>query len=160
MSDSSDFQLTIAELQAVSDRNPYNAWLDVRVMNVDAKTVELRICTRAEFIGTATLQRVHGGILCSLVDIACGYTVMARTGFGVSTVSLHTDFHHPAGMGDLTVIGSIVHLGNRLSCAEAHISDTAGNLLASGRGNFYNTHTALPEVADRLAQTTKGFEPR
>ncbi|MHC8320486.1 PaaI family thioesterase [Pseudomonas sp. GB2N2] len=160
MSDTSDFHMTVAELQAVSNRNPFNAWLGVQVLSVDAGSVVLRVGGRAEFIGTAILQRVHGGILGSLIDVACGYTVMARTGFGVSTVSLHTDFHHAASLGELQVVGRIVHRGNRLNCAEAHISDAMGQLLASGRGHFYNTHTVLPEVADRLVNPTKGFEPR
>lgn len=160
MPDDSEFQLTVAELQAVSDRNPFNVWLGVQVLSVDAKSVVLRVGGRAEFIGTAALQRVHGGILGSLVDIACGYTVMARTGFGVSTVSLHTDFHNTASLGELQVVGNIVHRGHRLNCAEAHIIDDAGNLLASGRGHFYNTRTVLTEVADRLAHPPQGVEPR
>lgn len=85
---------------------------------------------------------------------------MARIGFGVSTVSLLTDFHHSANLGELQVVGSIVHCGNRLNCAQAHISNAAGQLLASGRGHFYNTQTVLAEVADRLVQPTKGSEPR
>lgn len=68
MSDARNFQMTVAELQAVSDRNPFYVWLGVPVLNVDQALIVLRVAGRPEFIGTAILQRVHGGIFSSLVE--------------------------------------------------------------------------------------------
>ncbi|MCM2459337.1 PaaI family thioesterase [Pseudomonas sp. CG7] len=148
-----EFGLTVDELQAVIDRNPFNVWLGLQVTKVGSDTIELRVPGRAEFVGTAALQRVHGGVISSLVDVACGYTVMAATGCGTSTVDLHTDFHRGANLGELRIIGELIHRGNRLSCAHARISDGSGALVASGRGNFYNSRDVLPEVAARLQES-------
>lgn len=153
------FQLTVAELQAVIDRNPFNVWMGLQVATVGSDGIELRVPGRPEFIGTAALHRVHGGIISSLVDVACGYAVMASTGHGVSTVDLHTDFHRGADLGVLHVSGQLIHRGNRLNCAQARITDGSGILIASGRGNFYSTRDALPEVAARLQESPSGPTP-
>ena len=151
-----EFRLTVIELQSIIDRNPFNVWMGLQVTAVERHTVELRVSGRPEFIGTAALQRVHGGILSSLVDVACGYAVMATTGYGVSTVDLHTDFHRGANPGELHINGQLIHRGKRLSCAQARIIDASGALVASGRGNFYNTRDVLPEVATRLQESQSG----
>ncbi|MBK5010876.1 PaaI family thioesterase [Pseudomonas sp. S60] len=139
--------LTPAQLRTVVLANPFNRWLGLDVQRLDEREIELRVPGRAEFIGTQALQRVHGGILGSLVDTGCGYAVMAATGQGVSTVNLQVDFHRAASLGELRVTGRLLHRGSRICSAEAFIHDAEGLLVASGRGTLYITRHRHPALA-------------
>ena len=137
MIDHHSSQLTTAQLQSVVDANPFSSWLQIRVQSVDTHGIELRLPGRSELVGTQALQRLHGGVIASLIDAACGYAVLAASGLGVSTVSLHTDFHRAASLGELRVEGRVLHQGGRICTAEALILDSKGSLVASGRCTIY-----------------------
>lgn len=140
--------MTPAQLQSVVDANPFGLWLQLRVHSVNEHGIELRIPGRPELIGTQALQRLHGGVISSLIDVACGYAVLAATGQVVSTVSLHTDFHRAASLGELHIEGRVLHQGGRICTAEAFVRDDAGTLLASGRCTIYKSRDIHPALAD------------
>ncbi|MGP3791513.1 PaaI family thioesterase [Pseudomonas sp. B392_1p] len=139
--------LSAAQLQRVVDANPYGCWLQLRVHAVTNSGIELRVPGRPEFIGTQALQRLHGGVITSLIDVACGYAVLAATGQAVSTVSLHTDFHRAASLGELHIEGRVLHQGGRICTAEAFIRDDVGTLLASGRCTIHKSREIHPALA-------------
>lgn len=153
MSDMAHTRMTRDQLQAVVTANPFNDWLQLSVVRLTEREIELHVPGRPEFIGTAALQRLHGGVISSLVDVGCGYAVLAATGHGVSTINLHTDFHRAANLGELRVTGRVLHEGGTICSAEAFIHDSEGSLLASGRGTFYkarHSHPAIPGVDNNL----------
>lgn len=139
--------LTTAQLQDVVNANPFGSWLQLRVQSVDIQGIELRLPGRSELVGTQALQRLHGGVIASLVDVACGYAVLAISGRGVSTVSLHTDFHRAASLGELRIEGRVVHQGGRICTAEALILDSEGGLVASGRCTIYQARDPHPVLS-------------
>lgn len=148
-------RLTLEQLQAVVAANPFNCWLQLSVEKLTDLEVELRVPGRPEFIGTLALERVHGGVISSLIDTGCGYAVLAATGHSVSTINLHTDFHRGASLGELRVIGRILHQGGRVCSSEAFILDAEGTLLASGRGTFYKAKHPHPVLANADQQTAE-----
>jgi uncharacterized protein (TIGR00369 family) len=139
--------LSVAQLQQVVDGNPYGCWLQLHVHAVTEEGIELRVPGRQEFLGTLALQRLHGGVLSSLVDVATGYAVIARGGYGVSTISLHVDYHRAATLGELCIEGRVVHMGGRICTAEAFIRDANGTLLASGRSSIYRSRDIHPALS-------------
>lgn len=141
--------VTATQLQRVIDANPFSTWLQLQVHKVDHDGIELLIPSRPEMLGTQALQRVHGGIIASLIDVACGYAALSASGRGVSTVSLHADFHRAAQLGELRIEGSVLHQGGRLCTAQARILDSAGTLVASGRSTIYLSREAHPVLIDR-----------
>lgn len=143
-------RLTPTQLQGVVDANPFGLWLQLRVHSVDERGIELRLPGRPELIGTRALQRLHGGVITSLVDVACGYAVLAATGQVVSTVSLHTDFHRAASLGELHIEGRVLHQGGRICTAEAFVRDDTGTLLASGRCTIYKSRENHPALISSL----------
>jgi len=139
--------LTSTQLQRVIDANAFSSWLQLRVHRVSKNGIELHLPSRPEMLGTEALQRVHGGVISSLIDVACGYAAMCVSGRGVSTVSLQTDFHRAGTPGALRVEGCVVHLGGRLCTAHARVLDSADTLLASGRCTLYMSREAHPALA-------------
>ncbi|MCY1457376.1 hypothetical protein D9M71_746720 [compost metagenome] len=99
---------------------------------------------------------MHGGVITSLIDVACGYAVLAATGQVVSTVSLHTDFHRAASLGELHIEGKVLHQGGRICTAEAFVRDHTGTLLASGRCTIYKSRDAHPALAAALTGEVPG----
>jgi len=89
--------------------------------------------TPAEFhynpIGT-----VHGGVLSTLCDSACGCAVqsMLPAGTYYTSLDLSVKFLRPvsSGTGPMTCAGTVVHLGGRSALAEARLADADGKLYA------------------------------
>ncbi len=123
-----------ARIQALIDRSPYNTWLGMRVLRADAEGVEIEAAWREEFISAPERRAVHGGVLAALVDSGVVFAVIACTDQLAATVDLRTDYHAIPAAADLRLTASVIHLGRRLSTAEAKVFDRDGRLAASGRG--------------------------
>lgn len=74
---------------------------------------------------------IHGGVICSALDSACGYSALsvAPEGHEVLTIELKTSFLRPAGAGRLIVKGEVLKAGKRISYTEANAySQDNGNM--------------------------------
>ena len=105
-------------------------WIDGRA------TVELDV-------GGDHLNRsgvVHGGVLMTMIDVACGYagtwTEAADGARLCVTLDLTTSFVAPALAGRLTTVATGTGGGRRIFFARAEVRDEAGALLAMGQGSF------------------------
>jgi uncharacterized protein (TIGR00369 family) len=87
---------------------------------------------------------VHGGILATLADSACGCAVhsMLPLGQTYTTLELHINFLRAVRVdsGRVTCVGRVIHLGGRTATAEARITDAAGRLC----GHFGTTCLVFP----------------
>jgi uncharacterized protein (TIGR00369 family) len=100
----------------------------------------------AEIVLTLGLQhvnrtgRLHGGVLCTLIDAACGYAgtfAVGGTPRNALTLALTTQFLAPAHAGQrLTATGRRIGGGRRIFFAAAEVHDEAGRLVARGDGTF------------------------
>jgi uncharacterized protein (TIGR00369 family) len=83
---------------------------------------------------------VHGGVLASLIDTACGfcgsYSAVPGEQRGVATLSLTTSFTAPAQKGLLRTIARKRGGGASTFFASAEIYDGAGVMVAFGEGTF------------------------
>ena len=81
------------------------------------------------------LGSMHGGIISTLLDTACGCSVHTTlpAGLGYTSLDLSVKFLRPVTMatGPITAEGNVVHLGRRTALAEAKIVDEAGKLYAT-----------------------------
>lgn len=77
---------------------------------------------------------VHGGLVCTLLDSACGCAVQStlERGFGYTSIDLNVSYLRPvfADSGRLRCIGRVVKPGRRVAFAEAEVLDDAGRLVA------------------------------
>ncbi len=101
-------------------------------MEADEGRVVLRV-PAAEFHYNP-LGTVHGGVIATMLDTACGCTVHSTlpAGVGYTSLDLSTRFLKPVTVasGMLTAEGSIVSRGRRIAVAEARLTDSKGTLLA------------------------------
>ncbi|MEM9011663.1 MAG: PaaI family thioesterase [Pseudomonadota bacterium] len=78
---------------------------------------------------------VHGGILASLLDIACGMTMAAELDRAtlppVTTVSMTANYLAPARAGTLTARARITGGGRATKFLEAVVEDAAGTTIAT-----------------------------
>ncbi|MBO9355809.1 hotdog fold thioesterase [Bordetella petrii] len=122
-------------------RGPYHQWLGLEVASVAAGEIELTARWREEWVVNPDKRYTHGGILAALVDLAADWALVSQTGRGVPTIDLRVDYHRAALPGDLRVRGKVIKFGSQVSTAEAHVYDSEGKLVASGRG-VYSTPRA------------------
>ena len=124
-------------------RAPYHRWLGLNVLALDENGIDIKATWREEWVVNAEKRYSHGGVLAALVDLAADWALVKRTGRGVPTLDLRVDYHAAAMPGDLIAKGRIVKAGGTISCAEAHVYNLEGKLLASGRGTYF---TAKPKT--------------
>jgi uncharacterized protein (TIGR00369 family) len=76
---------------------------------------------------------VHGGLLCMLLDSACGCAVQSLlpAGAGISTIEIKVSFLSAlrAGGGELEVTGKALRVGRQVAFAEAHARNGDGKLV-------------------------------
>ncbi|CAA7618748.1 PaaI family thioesterase [Magnetospirillum sp. SS-4] len=104
--------------------------------------VERRHCNRAGF--------VHGGVVATLIDTACGFAATFCPYPGrvrrVVTLQLTTSFTGQARHGLIRAIGRRKAGGSRIVFCTAEVLDEAGVLIAMGEGSFrYRTGSESPE---------------
>ena len=83
---------------------------------------------------------VHGGVLMTLIDVACGYAGTwapeGAEGRLCVTLDLTPSFVAPAKAGRLTTVATVIGGGRKIYFARAEVRDEAGALLATGQGSF------------------------
>jgi uncharacterized protein (TIGR00369 family) len=130
-------EITVESVQDKIARAPFHQWLGIQVTALTDDGIELKARWREEWVVNPERRYTHGGILAALIDLAADWALVKRTGRGVPTVDLRVDYHAAAMPGDLTVKGRVVKAGGQFACAEAHVYDASGKLLASGRGTYF-----------------------
>ena len=135
--------ITPERVQELVTRGPFHRWLGLKVVAVHDDGIELTATWREEWVVNPDRGYTHGGGLAALVDLAADWAMVKKLGRGVPTIDLRVDYHAAAMPGDLTARGKVVRLGGQFSTAEAHIYDSNGKLVASGRGTYF---TAPPKA--------------
>ena len=98
----------------------------------DGRT-RLRIKLKEEH--TNNLAIAHGGVVCTLLDIAMGTVARCTIGRPVLTLDMQVSFISP-GRGEITGEGRILRAGRSLIFCEADVKTAAGDLVAKGTGLF------------------------
>ena len=125
-----------AFLQAILDGTlpaaPIARTLDFAPVSVQPGTVVFEF-TPAEFHYNP-IGSVHGGVISTLCDSACGCAVQSLLPAGTYYTSLDLSVKFLRGVGAgtsrLTCTGTVTHLGGRSALAEARLTGTDGKLYA------------------------------
>ena len=123
-------------LQAILDGSlpgaPIAHTLDFRPVSVRPGVVAFEF-TPAEYHYNP-IGSVHGGMLATLCDSACGCAVQSLLPAGTyyTSLDLSVKFLRPvtAASGLMTCEGTVTHLGGRSALAQARLTDAAGKLYA------------------------------
>jgi len=83
---------------------------------------------------------VHGGLLCMMLDSACGCSVqtMLPAGVGISTIEIKVSFLSAlrAGSGELEVTGKALRVGRQVAFSEAHARNGDGKLIGQATSSI------------------------
>ncbi len=92
------------------------------------------------------LGTVHGGVLATLLDSACGCAVHSLLPAGVfyTSLDLTLKFLRPVTIqtGQITAEAGVTHLGRRTALAEGRLTDAAGRLYATAVSSCLVTRPA------------------
>lgn len=137
-------QLEMAEIQDYIDNHGFLTWLDTAVESVHYGAVTLSAPFKEEFANHSEARVVaHGGILASLFDTACGFSL--RSTFDspdeikMGTTDMNISYLRPA-TGDLTAEAEVIREGTSIGV----VTGTVYSLhqgepvsVAAGRATFH-----------------------
>ncbi len=95
--------------------------------------------TRLKLVSTPSQTNIigvlHGGLLCTLLDVAMGSAARCLLGRPVITLNMQVSFLAPA-TAPLQAEGRVVKAGKSVVFCEAEATDTAGVVVAKSSGVF------------------------
>lgn len=118
------------------NKTPYYKTISMELVELNEKEAVMRIRSGPKHINP--FGTIHGGALASVIDAACGISVMyhMKNEEAAITISLNVDFVAPVITGDIAAHARMVHRGRRLARAEAVLTDAQGKLIAKGQASF------------------------
>jgi acyl-CoA thioesterase len=115
-------------------------------------TGECRIEIDLQPLHMSQAQRVHGGVLYTLLDSAMGRAVLSALpqGRGCATVECKINFFRPVQNGSLVATAKLVNLSRSVAYAEGSVVNAEGKLVARSSGTFFLTETLVQSERERL----------
>jgi len=128
----------------------FSAELGIEYLGVieGATTLQLDLCQKH----MSRANRVHGGVLFSLLDSALGRSIVNALpeGRGCATVEIKINYFRPIQSGRVTARGWKRELTKSLGYAEGEVVNEAGKVLARASGTFFLTKTMRQEDRERI----------
>lgn len=143
--------LTPKELQTVIQTCEFDSWMGLQVKALDESTLTVQMPFRSETVGTPKVNRLHGGIVASLIDAAGCYLLIALLVKRVSTVNLVVDYLRPAH-GEMTAVARLIKLGGRICNVTVEVTGSDGKLAATGRLTVVPSNVTVGEE-DKMIST-------
>ena len=134
-------EMTLARIQAMLDGSPFIHLLKMRAVSLDhpGQKVVIDMPITPEFERHPGTGQFHGGVIASLIDVAGDFALVILLGGGVPTINLRIDYLRPAGGDTLTATASVRRAGRTIGVVDIDVTDTAGRLVAIGRGCYSMT---------------------
>lgn len=110
---------------------PFVNFCGIEALDVREGRTRLRLALRPEHANN--LGIAHGGVLCTLLDVALGTAARLSVGRPVVTLDMQTRFLNP-GRGVLLAEGRVTRAGREVIFCEAEIRDGEGVAVASATG--------------------------
>jgi uncharacterized protein (TIGR00369 family) len=97
-------------------------------------------------------NRVHGGVLFTLLDSALGRSIINALpeGRGCATVEIKVNYFRPIQRGRVTARSWKRELTRSLGYAEGEVVNDEGKVLARASGTFFLTRTMRQEDRERI----------
>ena len=97
-------------------------------------------------------NRVHGGVLFTLLDTALGGAVVNTLppGEGCATLEMKINYFRPIQHGRIEAEGRLVNRSRRTAYAEGEVRNEEGKILAKASGTFFITATLVQSERARL----------
>ena len=119
-----------AQLPEGAPNSPIGRLIGWKLVEVEAGQAVFELAGEARHANSR--GAVHGGVLCSIAQVAMAtaYGSTLDEGESVTTVDLKINFLRPAPQGRLVARGRLVHRGRTLGLAECDVTDADARLVA------------------------------
>lgn len=125
-------------LERDGGRSDFAFALGVEVVEARDGTARVLLPVRSDHLNIG--GTVHGGVICTLVDVAVGVACHSLDSDGwrrpQATTELSVTFLQAGRVGPLACTARIRRRGRSLAVGEAEVSDGGGRLLAVGRATY------------------------
>jgi len=111
--------------------------LAITSIELDAKTLIMRMPWLDEVEGEDNTGYWHGGPIVSLADTAGCFAAIMLDTRNAGTVALNIDYVRPASGAFLVATAHVRKAGRAFSTVEIDITDASERLVAVARGTFY-----------------------
>ena len=135
----------------IEERIPFNRILGLKVDALNLDSVQLRINMRDDLIGNPVKGILHGGVICSVMDVAGGITAamgvlkkmvdqsseeISKRLMNVGTIDLRVDYLRP-GLGEyFLATGAIMRAGKKVAVIRMQLHNDKDILIAVGTGTY------------------------
>src|SRR5882724_9862699 len=129
---------------------PFTGWMGVEYLVDGGGLRRLALTLGPTHMSRA--NRVHGGVLFTLLDTALGGAVVNALppGKGCATLELKINYFRPIQHGRVTAEGRLVNRSRSIAYAEGEVVNDEGKVLAKASGTFFITDTIEQSERARL----------
>ena len=129
----------------------FNRVLGLTVLSLDPERPRVRFEARPDLIGNFVHGQLHGGVICSALDVVAGFAIMLRMAkekpqdtveaqLGqmrhLGTIDLRIDFLRPGKGAWFVATAQVLRMGSRVASVRMELENDAGELIASGAASF------------------------
>ncbi len=120
-------------------KDTVNGLMAPSLSTVDFESQSATFCYTVHPWEANRFGQLHGGIMTTMLDHACGLVITAYTGCKAPTLNLTTDYIRPAGVGDVLLVkATVVSAGRRIIRMQGEITQKeSGKLIATCTGAFF-----------------------
>jgi uncharacterized protein (TIGR00369 family) len=118
MNDSIFLDQLRAFLARPGNRSPHNNFLGLEIVHLEHARAVLRVPYSERLAGNATTGVLHGGVITTAIDSACGVSVITALGkrMGIATLDLRIDYLKPAQPGQAVTAAAHCYKVTRNIC--------------------------------------------
>ncbi len=129
-------------------QSPHNQFLGMEIVYIEHGRAVIRVPYAERLAGNATSGVLHGGVITTVLDSACGVAVIAALGqrMGIATLDLRIDYLKPATPGEAVTAAAHCYKVTRNICfvrALAYHADRA-DPIANCAASFMITALEAP----------------
>jgi uncharacterized protein (TIGR00369 family) len=123
------------------ERIAFNKVLGLKLVEASGGKSRLEFAFKEELVGNFMLRILHGGVICSALDVAGGLAVQASFKdddpfYAMGTVDMRIDFLRPGKGERFVATGQVMRPGRILCATRMELVNETGELLAMGQAVY------------------------
>ncbi|MFI5399483.1 MAG: thioesterase family protein [SAR324 cluster bacterium] len=127
--------------EVCDERIAFNKVLGLKLVEASGGKSRLEFAFKEELVGNFMLHILHGGVICSALDVAGGLAVLASFKeddplYPMGTVDLRVDFLRPGKGERFVATGQVMRPGRILCATRMELVNETGDLLAMGQAVY------------------------
>ena len=138
------------DASADKEKSEFSSYMGIEFLGMvdGAATLQLEL----DAIHMSRANRVHGGVLFTLLDSALGRAILNELpmGRGCATVEIKINYFRPVQSGRVTARGWKRELTKSLGYAEGEVVNEEGKVLARASGTFFLTKSMRQDDRERI----------